>query len=303
MDRFLGIVVLGGLTISQLSFAGAKSEQNADKQFVSAPENAAGSLPSLPPIPRGKSTVIGGAIHKVDPVRDQFTLKVFGGRSMKILFDERTQFYRDGRKTPLHQLGPEDHASVETVLDGTNVFALSIHILSQAPEGECQGQILNYNPGTGELTVSDSLSREPIHLRVSPDTAVVRVGQATSAENLGSSALVKGTLISANFKSGNDGRGVASQIAIMATPGSAFVFSGNVTFLDLHSAVLVVVDPRDDKSYKISFDPARFPISRDLHEGAQVTVTANFDGSRYMASAISLNEPSANQGTASHKEQ
>ncbi|HMD20770.1 MAG TPA: hypothetical protein VKH40_10635 [Alloacidobacterium sp.] len=289
MGRFITVVMLGSMTSVQLLFAGAMPEQHADTKFVSVTEGTAGTLPALPSIPRGKSTVIGGAIHDVDPVRDQFSLKVFGGRTMKILFDERTQVYRDGVKTPLRDLGPDDHASIETVLDGTNVFALSIHMLSQSPEGECQGQILNYDPGTGELTVSDALSHEPIKLRVPTGTAVVRIGQASTAENLGSPALLKGTLISAKFEPDNKGRGVASQISILATPGSAFVFSGEVTFLDLHSNVFVVVDPRDDKTYKISFNPASFPITKDLHEGTHVRVTANFDGTHYVASAIAPN--------------
>src|SRR5271154_2168969 len=289
MGRFITVVMLGSMTSVQLLFAGAMPEQHADTKFVSVTEGTAGTLPALPSIPRGKSTVIGGAIHDVDPVRDQFSLKVFGGRTMKILFDERTQVYRDGVKTPLRDLGPDDHASIETVLDGTNVFALSIHMLSRSPEGECQGQILNYDPGTGELTVSDALSHEPIKLRVPTGTAVVRIGQASTAENLGSPALLKGTLISAKFEPDNKGRGVASQISILATPGSAFVFSGEVTFLDLHSNVFVVVDPRDDKTYKISFNPASFPITKDLHEGTHVRVTANFDGTHYVASAIAPN--------------
>ncbi len=286
MGRFITVVMLGSVTSFQLLFASANPEQHVDTQFVSAAEGTSGTLPALPPIPRGKSTVIGGAIHDVDPVRDQLTLKVFGGQSMKILFDERTQVYRDGVKTPLRDLRPDDHASIETVLDGTNVFALSIHMLSQSPEGECQGQVLNYDPSTRELTLNDVLSREPIKLRVPTGTSVIRVGQASSAENLASSTLVKGTLISAKFEPDSKGRGVARQIAILATPGSAFVFSGEVAFLDLHSNVFVVVDPRDDKRYKISFDPASFPNSEQLHEGAHVTVTANFDGTGYVASAF-----------------
>lgn len=285
MSRSFAIFALC-MALSSLSFASTTPEQNVDVQLAAEPERASADLPSLPPAPRGKSTVIGGEIRDVDPVRDQLTLKVFGGRSMKILYDERTQVYRDGAKTPLRSLGPEDHASIETVLDGTNVFALSIHILSQSPEGECQGQILSYEPSSSELIISDALSREPIKLRVPTGISIVSVGQASTSKNLGSSALAKGALVSAKFQSGHDGRGVASQIAILATPGSAFVFSGNVTFLDLHSNTLVVVDPRDDKSYKISFDPARFPTSKDLHEGSDVTVTASFDGTRYIANEM-----------------
>ena len=101
---------------------------------------------SLPPIPRGKTTILGGEIRNFDPVRDQFSLQIYGQRPMKILFDERTQVYRDGVKDSSARLGPEDHASVQTILDGENVFAVSIHILSGSPEGECEGRVLRYNP-------------------------------------------------------------------------------------------------------------------------------------------------------------
>ncbi len=291
MGRFLAIVMLGSVTIAQLSFADAKSAQNAGAQSVSISGSASGVPASLPPIPPGKSTVIGGAIHDVDPVRDQFTLEVFGGRRMKILFDERTRFYRDGTRTPLRDLRPDNHASVETVLDGTNIFALSIHTLSRSPQGECQGQVLKYDPSTGEMTVSDALSHGPIKLRVPAGTSILRVGQAASSSaRSGPSDLIKGTLISVEFESGNKGGGVARQISILASPGSAFVFSGDIAFLDLHAHTLVVVDPRDDKSYRIFFDPARLPVVHHLQEGTHAIVTANFDGSRYVASAITIND-------------
>ncbi len=96
-------------------------------------------------------------------------------------------------------------------------------------------------------------------------------------------------MISIQFQADNDGKNVASKIAVLATPGSAFVFTGRVVFLDLHTGLLALVDPRDDKRYEISFDPGRFPISRDVHEGSMVTVTANFDGVRYAASALNVN--------------
>ena len=64
------------------------------------------------------------------------------------------------------------------------------------------------------------------------------------------------------------------------------MFSGNITFLDLRSKVLVLADPSNDSSYKISFDPNRLPIISTLHEGTQVTVTATFDGGSYVANDI-----------------
>jgi hypothetical protein len=178
---------------------------------------------------------------------------------------------------------------VETVLDGTKIFALSIHMLSQAPEGECQGQVLSYDAGSGLLTVTAALSRQPITLHVPAGTSVVGVGQVTvSSPSAGLQDLVKGTLVSVKFDSSNNGRGVARQISILATPGSSFVFTGNIVSLDLAANRLVLLDPKDDQSYSIVFDRNRFPMSRDLHVGTHVTVTTNFDGSSYVATAAKI---------------
>jgi len=289
MDRFLAVVLLGGMAIASMSVAEAKSGQSAGSQPALTSESSSGDLPALPPAPRGKSTILGGVIGSVDPVRDELALKVFGQRPVKILFDERTEVYRDGKKTSLRDVHSADYASVQTVLDGTGVFALSIHILSRSPEGEYQGRVLNYNPDTRELTVSAVLSREPIKLLVPMNTPVVREGQAElSLPQSGSSDLGKGALISVKFESDGKGRGVASQIAILATPGSVFVFTGDLSELDVHSGILALVDPRDEKSYQITFDSARLPTSRNLHVGDHVMVTASFDGIRYVASAIKV---------------
>jgi len=286
------------------SSAVSKSAQDPGDPPAARVEGASIALSDLPATPRGKSTVIGGAIRGVDTVRDQFTLNVYGGKSLKVLFDARTQVYRDGLRTSVRDLRAGDHISVETVLDGTTVFARSIHMLSLLPEGECQGQVLNYNPAEHELTILNDLSREPVKLRVPAGAAIVRSGQAAS--NQGSSDmrsldvdldpnlnLAKGTLISVKFRSDNKGHGVASEISILATPGATFVFVGNIASLDLHSGLLALIDPRDDKRYQIVFDSARLPISRDLHEGADVTVTTEFDGGRYVANAITINSASS----------
>src|SRR6202167_2893641 len=301
MGRFLAVAMLSSVAFAQVSAAaGSKAVQGTSDQPTATLEGASVALFDLPPTPSGKSTVIGGAIRGVDLVRDQLTLNVFGGRPLKVLFDARTQVYRDGLRTPLRDLRAGDHVSVETVLDGTTVFARSIHMLSALPEGECQGQVLNYNPAEHELTVRDVLSREPVKLRVPAGTPIVRSGQAASnpsssspgSSDMSSLDLVKGTLISVKFQSDNKGHAIASQIAILATPGAAFVFVGNIASLDLHSGLLALIAPRDDKRYEVFFDSARFPISRTLHEGAEVTVTTEFDGGRYVANTITVNSAS-----------
>jgi hypothetical protein len=284
MGVFFAILMLGAMASAQMPAVDAKPLQAA--QSASDLEHSPGDPLTLP---QGKSTVIGGMISSVDPVTDQLTLQVFGGRRMKILFDERTEVYRDGAKTSLRDLHANDRASVETMLDGTAVFARSIHMLSQSPEGECQGQVLSYDPGRSVLTLSESLSRDSIQLHVPAGTAIVREGQTASASGrAGLSDLVKGTLISAKFASDNKGQGVASRIAILAIPGETLSFNGNVSFVDLHSNQFVVANAGNDQSYKISFDPAAFPETRNLREGTSVKVTAEFDGSRYVARAITI---------------
>ncbi len=302
MSRLLAIAMLSSVAFAQVSTssAGSKSAQGPGDPPAATLEGASVALPDLPATPRGKSTVIGGAIRGVDTVRDQFTLNVYGGRPLKVLFDARTQVYRDGLRTSARDLRAGDHVSVETVLDGTTVFARSIHMLSASPEGECQGQVLNYDPAEHELTVRDVLSREPVKLRVPAGIAIVRSGQAASnpgssdmrSSEISSLDLAKGTLISVKFRSDNKGHAVASEIAILATPGATFVFVGNIASLDVHSGLLALIDPRDDKRYQIFFDAALLPISRDLHEGADVTVTTEFDGGRYVANAITINSAS-----------
>lgn len=178
---------------------------------------------------------------------------------------------------------------MQTVLDGTDVYALSIHMLSRLPEGEYQNRVLSYDPGTRELTLSAAVSRQPIKLPVAVNTLVVREGQKQfTKQQSGESDFAKGALVSVEFASGKQGQGVASQVAILATPGSTFVFSDNIASLDMHSGSSILFDPQDAKSYQVSFDPAKLPESRKLREGDHLKMTANFEGTRYVASALAV---------------
>jgi hypothetical protein len=284
MGLLFAIVLLGALAPPQEPAAATATEQNRTIASAANPQSLPGDL--LTP-PRGKSTVMGGTISAVDPIADRLTLKVAGGRAIKILYDERTEVYRDGVKGNLRDLRANDHASVETMLDGTSVFARSIHMLSQSPEGEARGQVLSYDGGT--LTLNESLSREALKLQVPASATIVRQGQAASAPGVaGAADLVKGTLVEAKFKSSNTGAGIVSEIAILAVPGSRLSFTGTISHLDLHARQLVVTDAQDDQSYKIAFEPAGFPVSHDLHEGARVRVIAEYNGSGYVAREIKL---------------
>jgi len=175
-------------------------------------------------------------------------------------------------------------------LDGTNIFAISIHILSGSPEGEYQGHVLSYNPQTTVLTISQASSRVPIRLLVPSAASIVRTGQTPfSSASSGTSDLVKGSLISVTFKPGDKGQAVASKVAVLATPGSAFVFIGNLSSLDMHKGLWELSDPLVDKNYEFFVDSARIPASSSFHIGDRIRVSATFDGARYVADEIEIN--------------
>lgn len=286
MTKTMLPVALGALILTQMPAIHSQSSfQPAVKSDV-----APAGLTDLPRLPRGITTIFGGAIRNVDPVRDQFTLNVLGQRPMHILFDERTKIFRDGSKIQLRDLGPEEHASVETTLDGDKVFAVSIHILSQAAEGQYEGRVVSYNPSTGVLSINASASRDPLRVVVSSSTRFSRFGQQqfTSVAS-GPYDLAPGSLVSIKFHSSDPGHAVASSITVFAVTGSSFSFSGNLTSLDLHSGSLVLLDPSDQRSYQVSFGSALSAQTNSLHPGDHVMVTATYNGSGFVATTIAAN--------------
>jgi hypothetical protein len=295
MKRFPVTIAVISMICCQASRAQSHPAANlvSPSSGASATSSPSTDVPSIPPAPPGKSTIFGGEIADLDPVRDQLTLRVYGERPMKILFDERTGVYRDGRRISLRDLKPSGHASVETTLDGTKLFALSIHLMSQTALGEYDGRVSDYNAGTGELSLVSDLSPQPLKVLVNRNTQIVREGQSTfSSAGSGAADLVKGTLVSVQFASAaKEGVANASEVRILAVPGSVFAFRGKISSLDEHSGMLVVIDPRDGKSYTISFNPASFPSSQMLHVDDEVRVVADYDGVHYVASDIQVNKP------------
>lgn len=290
MERLVLMAILGSVLPSGMLFASPRPVQSGSLPGVMKVNRTTTALPALPPLPKGESTIMGGAIRKVDHVLDCFTLNNYGQRPVTVYFDARTQLYRDGVKVPLHNLGPEEHASVQTVLDGRHIFAISIHVLSHAPEGSLKGVVQSYDPGKDELDVNSGLSSKPVKLIVPAGTPIVRIGQSkfTSAHS-GTRDLERGTLVSIAFAPDQEGRGVARRISVLAVPGSRFVFGGKVSFLNLASGSLVVIDSQDGKSYHITFDPSQIQSSQHLHIGDKVSVTATYNGIGYTAQSITIN--------------
>jgi len=275
------VVILGLLVTSSV----AQAQQVPDGLLPSTAPTAGTNLPAPPP---GRSTVMGGQIERVDTVRDQLNLKVAGGHNVKILFDERTQVFQDGKKISVLDLKPEDHASIETNLDGKNIFALRIHMLSKLPDGQVEGKVVSYDRSSGELKVMVAASTQPLTLLAANGIPIERVGQSQFiAQNGGAADLVQGSLVDITFKSGKDGPGTATRIDVLAVPGAEFVFRGSLTFRDLRTGRMSIATDADQPT-DIAFEPARFDVSRDLHQGSAVKVTARFDGSIYIASSIAI---------------
>ncbi len=246
--------------------------------------NVHDDVSAFPPLPTGKSTILGGAIRDVDPVLDRFTLNIVGEKPMRILFDERTQVFVDGKQLPLRDLRPATHASVQTTLDGTSVFALSVHILSQLPRGNYSGEVLSYSPSTGDLELAGGQGGEPIRFKVSSDASYARKGQADfTAIQSGPSDLQKGTIVSIDFEPDGKGRGTVTAVTVLATPGSQFVFSGNLIALDMHTGNMVLLDPTNNQSYQIQFNSSSLRSMPDVRPGQRVRVAAEYDGTRYLA--------------------
>ena len=98
----------------------------------------------IPPLPKGKATLLGGTIASVDHVRDRLVLQIFGGGNTSVLFDERTRVFRDGRTASTDDLKSGLRAYVDTTLDGTKIFAKNIRVVPSAPAGQSSGQIVAF---------------------------------------------------------------------------------------------------------------------------------------------------------------
>lgn len=238
-------------------------------------------LPDLPSVPRVNATLIGGTIEKLDRVRDQITVNVFGGGRMKVMFDPRTQVYVSGKQATTAELREGERISLDTILDGNTVFARNIRVKVGHAAGESTGVVLNYRGDRGELTVRDAISPSPVRIRL---TSATRLSQGDHTVPL--STLSPGALIGIKFDSeGNND--VAREISILALPGVMYTFTGKVAYLNLSTGLLVVNSTVNGESYEIYLDPSKAQ-DENLHTGIQVTVGAGFEGSRYVARTVSI---------------
>ncbi len=246
-------------------------------------------LLDVPPLPKGKVTLVGGTVANIDRIRDRLAIQPFGGGSkMKVFFDERTHIYRDGVEITQAKINKGDRIYVDTMLDGARVFARTIRILTQFGPADARGQLQSFDPRNGNIYMRDELSSRAISFRLTPATAIKQNNQlATQAQ------LRPGALIAVKFSPDRSTRGLATEISILALPGTNFVFSGKITYVDMRSHLLAVANQTDSKTYDIHFDPSRTIEAGQLTVGAEVTIDTVFNGSGYEATKIVVNQPGA----------
>lgn len=240
-------------------------------------------LPDLPALPIAKASLIGGTIGKLDRVRDQLTVQVFGGGKMKIAFDTRTRIFHDGAEANPAELHQGDRVYVDTILDGSTVFARSIRLKNSATAGESQGIVTSYRADKGELQMRDALSPRSIKIRITPQTKIVNGKQVVSA-----STISEGTLVAVKFGTRQEGGEVAREVSILALPGASFTFGGIVTAIDLRLGLLVITSSTDHKSYEIYLGPS-VKVDDSVRPSADVTVLARFENNRYVARSLTVN--------------
>lgn len=255
----------------------------ADAQPVHSSSSAEPSDPLLdvPPMPKGNVTLVGGTVKNVDQVRDKLVVQVFGGKPMKIAFDERTHIYRDGVETTQLGIRRGDRVYVDTMLDGARVFARNIRVETGARAADSAGQVLSVNAGS--ITLRDQLSSQPVTFAVDQKTSITLDKQPASF-----SEVKPGALVAVKFAPERANRGVARQISIIAAPGMRFTFAGKVTHLDLHSGMLSLENLTDGKTYDLSFNLAGVDKRDALGVGSEVTVQAVFEGWGYRAERVSV---------------
>jgi Domain of unknown function (DUF5666) len=255
------------------------TDENTDDSITVDPGTL---LPDLPPVPRTNATLIGGTIAKLDRVRDRVVVRVFGGGDMVVLFDPRTIVYRSGKEASLADLQQGDRIYLDTILDGSTVFARTIRLGGNHASGESQGVVVKYRPDRNELTLRDSLSPKSIQVRLNSNTRFVQGGHQVSAN-----ILSPGSLVSISFSAEGDGHDTAREVSVLAVPGQHFTFSGTVVHIDLRTGLLVMKSSTDNKTYDVYLSHSITP-DENLHPGATVTATTDYDGSRYVARNLTI---------------
>lgn len=241
-----------------------------------------------PPFPSGNTTLVGGIIRDVDRIRNRMVIKVFGGGRWTVAFDERTHIFRNGAETTQLALKKGERVYVDTMLDNNkhDIFARNIRVGVAAAPADAAGQITGVDTAHGEVSLRDNINSVPVHFGVDNDTRIVNGNTPVALKDL-----KPGALVQVKFSAQGGYRGIARQITVVAMPGAAFTFSGNVSYLDVHRGLLAIHNV-DGKTYDIHFSPKQTREADNLAVGTPVKVVAVFEGNQYTAQSVMVNSGS-----------
>ena len=262
---------------------------------TSADDNPYDPLLEPPPLPKGRTTLIGGIATSVDHVRNRVTIQPFGkGSKVKVILDERSHIYRNGVPTTVLGIHRGDRVYVDTMLDGDKVFARNVRVITETGLAEVRGQVIAASPGRDTITVRDQLSAKPVTFAVSGATRYASTkGAATVAD------VQPGSIINVQFLPGHGERAVAQDIMVLAKPGDNYIFAGVITNLDMRTNSFFVDNHSDDQTYEVHFTPAALPDARALKVGSEITARATFDGRQYVADNVRIENSNAEQSEQS----
>jgi hypothetical protein len=220
----------------------------------------------------GKVGLVRGVIAKLDPIRDQLTVRSFGGNDIKINFDGRTQLPAGSTLTRLSTVPVGSVVSVDTVIDNGKLFARAVRI-SAANSVELSGQVVDYDATRSQLTLHDPLSPENVSLRIAAGAKILDRGKPATSPTLSSGMLVRVWFSATQH--------TASQVEILAERGNSFTFEGRIISVDLRARVVSLSNYTDQSLRELAFGPLDSASLGLLREGADVSIEAEFDGERY----------------------
>ena len=258
----------------------ANAAPEASTQAPAPAERPKGDF-ELPPLPPGKVSVVGGAVERVDSVRDVLLIRAFGGRDLKIAFDTRTSVVQNNRPVRISTLQPGTPVSIDTMSNGPMLFAKTIRVNSGAAGLELRGQVVSYSAARNTLTVRNAMSMTTTKIAVSPKTPISSSGSARST-------LREGELVHIKLSTTGQGDLKAQTIDILAEPGHTYTFDGVLTALDLRARTASIASPGDAATYEVALDRLDQQSAQNLREGDTIRVDAEFDGKRYNARSVQV---------------
>lgn len=244
-----------------------------------------------PPLPKSKTTLIGGIATSVDKVRNRMTVQPFGkGSKVKVFMDERSHIYRNGTETTILGIHKGDRVYVDTMLaNNDRIFARNVRVLTETGLAEVRGQVVSTDPGRGTINVRDQLSAKPVSFAVNGSTKYSSTkGSATAAD------VEPGSLIDVQFSPRHD-RALAEEIKVLAKPGDNYIFSGVVTNLNMRTNSFFLDNKSDDESYEVHFTRDAVSDLPALRVGADVTARTVFDGKQYTATNVRVEKPETSE--------